>query len=151
MEHSELEYVGFWSRVAAAIIDAMLQLLVTYPLLYMIYGGEYFESTKLVKGPADFMISWILPAVIIIWFWVGRGGQTPGKMAVGAVIVDAETGAPISVGKGLIRYLGYFVSLLGMAIGFLWVGFDPKKQGWHDHMAGTVVVRKKTSVVFNRA
>jgi len=38
--------------------------------------------------------------------------------------------------------------LIGLFVGYLWVGFDPKKQGWHDHIAGTVVVRKKTAVVF---
>ena len=56
---------------------------------------------------------------------------------------DAETGHPISIGKAIARYLSYFISAIGLCIGYLWVGWDPKKQGWHDHIAGTVVVRKR--------
>ncbi len=40
------------------------------------------------------------------------------------------------------RYLGYYVSIFALGVGFLWVAFDPRKQGWHDKMAGTVVIRK---------
>ncbi|MCC8361897.1 RDD family protein [Lysobacter sp. A6] len=152
MMHSELEYVGFWRRFVASIIDTVLLLIVTWPLLFWIYGAAYItdENISLVRGPADFLISWVLPAVAVIWFWVAQGGATPGKRAVGAMVVDAETGAPVTVGKAVIRYIGYFVSMLGLFIGFLWVGFDPKKQGWHDHMAGTVVVRKRAVVAFDR-
>ena len=150
MEHPELEYVGFWRRLVAVLIDTFLLVLVTFPLLYMIYGKAYFESDRLIYGRADAWISWIFPVVATIWFWVNRNGQTPGKMAVGARVVDAETGATISVGRGVVRYIGYFVSLVGLCIGYLWIGFDPKKRGWHDLIAGTVVVRKKAPVVFVR-
>lgn len=142
MEQPSMEYVGFWPRVGASIIDTILLMILTYPLLYLIYGSAYLESSALIHGPADFIISWVAPAVLVVWLWVVRG-QTPGKMAIGATIVDAETGEPISTGKAIIRYLGYFVSMIGLFIGYIWVGIDPKKQGWHDHIAGTVVIRKK--------
>jgi uncharacterized RDD family membrane protein YckC len=151
MEHPELEYVGFWRRAVATLIDTALFMLVAWPVLYAIYGAEYFESDRLIYGRADVWISWILPLVGTIWFWVARNGQTPGKMVVGARIVDAESGSTISVGKGVARYIGYFISMLGLCIGFFWVGFDPKKRGWHDHIAGTVVVRKKDAVAFKAA
>jgi uncharacterized RDD family membrane protein YckC len=142
MEHRDMEYVGFWPRVGATIIDAILIMLITWPATYFVYGWAYFESDKLIQGPADVLINWLAPAVIVILFWVARG-QTPGKMAIGAVIVDADTGNPITAGKAIIRYLGYFISLIGLFIGYIWVGFDPKKQGWHDHIAnqeaGTLV------------
>jgi uncharacterized RDD family membrane protein YckC len=64
-------------------------------------------------------------------------------MVIGARVVDAETGERLSVGQALGRYLSYFLSVLGLFVGYLWVGFDPKKQGWHDHLAGTVVIRKR--------
>lgn len=41
------------------------------------------------------------------------------------------------------RYLGYFVSMLFLGLGCIWVAFDSRKQGWHDKLAGTVVVRRK--------
>lgn len=142
MERPELEYVGFWPRLGAALIDAVLVLVLTFPLLSAIYGAGYWTSEKFIQGPADLLISWVLPAVASVWLWVATG-QTPGKMAIGARIVDAETGHPISIGKAIARYLSYFISAIGLCIGYLWVGWDPKKQGWHDHIAGTVVVRKR--------
>ena len=90
----------------------------------------------------------------MIALWI-KLGTTPGKMAIGAVIVDARTGAPASGGQCVVRYIGYFVSTLPLLLGFIWVGFDSRKQGWHDKMAGTVVVRRKggnaAPVRFDRA
>jgi uncharacterized RDD family membrane protein YckC len=57
--------------------------------------------------------------------------------------VDAKTGSSLSVGQSLVRYVGYFVSAIPFCLGLIWVGFDSKKQGWHDKIAGTVVVRSK--------
>ena len=63
-------------------------------------------------------------------------------MAISARVVDAKTGGRLTVGQSIGRYLGYFVSTIPFGLGLLWVAFDPKKQGWHDKLAGTVVVRK---------
>jgi uncharacterized RDD family membrane protein YckC len=41
------------------------------------------------------------------------------------------------------RYLGYFVSAIPLFLGLIWVGIDGRKQGWHDKLAGTVVIRPK--------
>ena len=144
MDASEVEYVGFWSRFGASLIDTLLLLMVTVPLLVSVYGWEYFntENPALVVGPADFIISWVLPFALTVLFWSGLQA-TPGKMVVSARVVDARTGGNISVAKSVGRYLGYFVSMLPFGLGFLWIAFDPKKQGWHDKMAGTVVVRPK--------
>jgi uncharacterized RDD family membrane protein YckC len=139
----ELEYAGFWIRVWASIIDTILLGIVVYPLLTAIYGEAYWEGTDFVHGPMDFLISWVLPAVAVLAFWMARQA-TPGKMAIAARIVDAGTGSKPSTGQLLIRYLGYFVSSIPLGLGIFWVAFDSRKQGWHDKMAGTVVVRKKS-------
>ena len=139
-DSSELEYVGFWLRVGASLIDTILLLLVIVPLLFAIYGAAYWESSALVMGPADVVINYILPAVFVIVLWI-RISATPGKLAIGAVIVDARTGEKPSTRQFIIRYIGYYVAAIPLAIGFIWVGFDPRKQGWHDKLAGTVVVR----------
>jgi uncharacterized RDD family membrane protein YckC len=62
-------------------------------------------------------------------------------MAVAATIVDAKTGRKPTMRQWIIRYLGYIVSLLPLGLGYYWVGWDKRKQGWHDKMANTVVVR----------
>ena len=142
MASEELEYAGFWIRVWASIIDTLLLGIVVYPLLTAVYGDAYWGRTDFVHGPMDVLISWVLPAAAVIAFWVARQA-TPGKMAISARIVDARTGNNPGTGQLLIRYLGYFVSSIPLGLGLFWVAFDARKQGWHDKMAGTVVVRKK--------
>ena len=94
-------------------------------------------------GPADFLISWILPAIAVIAFWFYRQA-TPGKSALSLRVLDADTGERLSLGQAVGRYLGYFVSIIPLCIGLIWVAFDSRKQGWHDKLAGTVVVRAKS-------
>lgn len=138
------EYAGFWIRVVAAIIDSILVTAITLPFLLAIYGMDYLASEEgpFIWGPADFLISWVLPAIAIILFWMYRQA-TPGKMVFSCKVLDARTGNPPSKGQLIGRYLGYFISVFPLCLGLLWVAFDKKKQGWHDKLAGTVVVRTK--------
>lgn len=151
-EKTELEYAGFWSRTGATIIDTILLMLITAPLLISIYGTDYFTSEEIIAGSWDFLISWVLPAFATIIFWIYRAA-TPGKMAIKAKILDANTGNTASTGQLIGRYLAYFVSILTLGLGLFWVAFDKRKQGWHDKLAGTVVVKTKHTgpepVVFN--
>ncbi len=142
MQTNEMRYAGFWIRFAAAMIDTVLLLLFTLPLLIAIYGWAYFDPDKtgLVGGGADILITWIMPAVAVIVFWVAKQA-TPGKMLLSARIVDASTGNAPSVGQLIGRYFAYLVSLVPFGLGYLWIAFDKRKQGWHDKLAGTVVVR----------
>jgi uncharacterized RDD family membrane protein YckC len=141
---SDYAYAGFWIRTGAALIDAVLIVAVTYPLLYAIYGAEYFDDDRegLIAGTADFLLSWVMPAVASIVFWLARQA-TPGKMALSLRIVDGNTGTTLSIGQSIARYLGYFPSTLVLGLGFIWIAFDKRKQGWHDKMSGAVVVRSK--------
>lgn len=136
----ELEYVGFWARVGAAMIDTLLLLVICAPLVTWVYGRAYWTSDAFLQGPADFLINWLLPAIAVIVFWTYRQA-TPGKIAIAARIVDAGTGDKPSTRQLIVRYLGYYVSMLPLMAGIVWVAFDPRKQGWHDKLAGTVVVR----------
>lgn len=144
MQDHDLEYVGFWPRVGANIVDAILMALITTPLLVFIYGWAHFtdDSGPFIAGPADFLISWVLPAALVILFWVYKQA-TPGKMVVHARVVDARTGKALTVGQSIGRYLAYFVSMLPLFLGLIWVAFDPRKQGWHDKLAGSVVIRSR--------
>lgn len=142
MQEQDTVYAGFWVRVGATLIDVVLVMLVTFPLLISIYGWAYFESDHYswVAGPADFLISWVFPALAVILFWHYRQA-TPGKMLLSLRIVDADTGAKPSLGQNIGRYFAYLASILPLGLGFLWVAFDRRKQSWHDKLARTVVVR----------
>lgn len=143
MQPTDVEYAGFWIRVGAALIDTLLLALIIVPLLVWIYGWDYFgDDVPFIAGPADFVLSWLAPAVAAVAFWLYRQA-TPGKMALSLRVVDAKTGATLSFGQSIIRYLGYYVSTIPLLIGLIWVAFDKRKQGWHDKIAGTVVIRSR--------
>jgi uncharacterized RDD family membrane protein YckC len=122
---SSPEYIGLGNRAAAFAIDALLAFVVIGPLALFGLRGFFFEA--------------LVPALIVLAFW-RRYGATPGKMAVGARIVDARTGAAPSTGRLVVRYAGYLVSMLPLFLGFAWIAIDRRKQGWHDKIAGTVVI-----------
>jgi len=141
---ADVEYVGFWARTGAALIDSLLLAAVIAPLLYWIYGPAYFAEAEAgaVRGPADALLNYVLPAVAVVVFWIYRQA-TPGKMIIGAQIVDAQTAQPPTTGQLIGRYFAYYISLIPLCVGFLWVAFDARKQGWHDKLAKTLVVRKR--------
>lgn len=143
MNDPQLEYVGFWLRVGAALIDTVLILLIVGPLVTYIYGGGYWLSDRFIQGPADFLLNWVLPAIAVILFWIYRQA-TPGKMAIRARIVDTATGGKPTTGQLIGRYFAYYVSILPLCLGLIWVGIDSRKQGFHDKLAGTVVVRERS-------
>ena len=137
------KYAGFWIRLAAALIDTVLLAIVVYLPLTLIYGSQYWQTEKLVAGFWDAVL-YIAPIVITIWFWTKYLG-TPGKMLLKLRVVDASTGNATSTPQALGRYLGYYVSTIPFLLGFIWVGIDKRKQGFHDKLAGTVVVRDTTN------
>ena len=140
-----LEYVGFWKRLIASLIDTFILTVVLVPLMIGIYGLSHFDPQRALAGKDgagvwDWLINLSI-VVITILFWKFRGA-TPGKMAISARIVDAKTGGPPSTGKLIVRFFAYIVSTLPFCLGFLWIAFDRKKRGWHDLIAGTVVVHE---------
>jgi len=141
----ELEYVGFWLRFWAFIIDSVLVMVIVLPILHAYRGYSYWPGVwpdMYSVSPTVELIQWVLPAVAVVIFWVTRQA-TPGKMAISATIVDAATGKRPTTGQFIGRYFAYYVSMLGFFLGFLWIAFDARKQGWHDKLAGTVVVRPR--------
>ena len=141
---NEEEYAGFWIRTGAAIIDTILMLIIIVPALTAIYGNGYWLNESLYQGFWDGMLNYILPAIAVILFWNYRSA-TPGKMATKLTIVDAKTGGKPSTGQFIGRYLCYYVAAIPLLLGIIWVGIDKRKQGWHDKLAGTVVIRSNLS------
>ncbi len=146
-----LEYAGFWIRVGASLIDTLILLLVLLPLIFSIYGlnsasvevssggMHHYQSSYSFVGSGNFFLNYILPAIIVIAFWIFKSA-TPGKMVTRLTIVDAKTGKKPTLIQFMLRYVSYFLSSIFL-LGFIWIAFDKKKQGWHDKIAGTVVVK----------
>ncbi len=141
-KESEIHYSGFWIRLLASLIDTVWLLILTFALGWMIYGAIYFQSTEFTQGYADLFITYVLPFILTILFWYYKAA-TPGKMILGMRIVDANTLGKVSTGRLFVRYLSYYISMLVLGLGFLWVGWDKRKQGWHDKIARTLVIKEK--------
>ena len=148
---SELSYVGFWARFLSFVVDSAWAMI----LIALIVGVGLSAPEIDLKEATDpdravgvllqllprLGLDLLLIGVAFVLFWMFRSA-TPGKMLVSAVIVDAKTLGKPSTGQLIGRYLAYYVSTLPLCLGFLWVAFDKRKQGWHDKIAGTLVIKK---------
>ncbi len=138
MERSEsfpapsIAYAGFRVRTAASLIDSVLMLIITAPLPLLVF--------IVPDETAVLVLSTVVSALVVILFWRWKQG-TPGKLMLRLRIVDAATGGEPGLRQWCLRYVGYIISTLPLLLGFLWVAWDPRRQGWHDKLAGTVVIR----------
>ncbi len=150
---AEPRYVGFWARFLAMFIDNIWVTIVVVLVLMAVFGQDFMAMMPMPPdGSPEAMVmaaqgatgsllaQLLLPAVLIVGFWVWKSA-TPGKMVISAKIVDAKTLGEPSTGQLIVRYIGYFISAFVFGLGFLWVAFDKRKQGWHDKIAGTLVVK----------
>lgn len=133
-------YAGFWSRVFASVLDSIIQLLILFPLVYFIFGSTPFVSQSFDLGSSGYLIDFVT-IVLIILFWKYRSA-TPGKMMMGIKIVDADTLGEVPLGRLILRFFGYIVSMLPFCLGFFWIAVDKRKQGFHDKIANTLVIHK---------
>lgn len=104
---------------------------------------EYFITNHgLLKSIINQIIQLFSIAMIIIYFWMKKQA-TPGKMCLSLKIIDANTLDKPSNKQLILRLFGYIISTLPLLLGIIWISFDPKKQGWHDKIANTVVIKCK--------
>lgn len=136
-------YVGFWPRALGTGADAVMIGAIVTPILMIIYGPGYLFDGQLVKGTWHVIVGGLLPAAAALWFLL-RFQATPGKMMIHSQIVDQETGDKPKPHQFVIRYLAFsLLSLPLMGLGCLWIAFDTRRQGWHDKLARTVVLRRE--------
>lgn len=147
-----VQVIGFGRRFLAYLIDSILLTIVNNVcgvIVGVVIGlssaaaGSDRENISAAAQLVSICLSLLISASYLAGFWATTG-QTLGKMALGIKVISAD-GSPVSWGKALLRYLGYIISGLILALGFIWVAFDPQRQGWHDKIAGTYVVPKETS------
>lgn len=148
MQSIEFKYASLWSRTVATAIDIFLILTLIFSLPFLIFAcgwDEYLylavdNASPFILGLADFLTFLGLPFIVTMLFGVCKQA-TPGRMAVSIKILDVKTGLPASTAKLALRYFAIIVAALPLLLGLFWIAFDKKKQGLHDKIAGTVVVK----------
>ncbi len=134
MLRGEPQFAGFWRRAAALLLDSLFYSV----LLSLLLGAHYLTADF---WTTEGLLSSALSLAITVWLWLKFLG-TPGKLLLDCQVVDAQTFAPLSARQAVLRYLAYFVSLLPLGLGFFWVAWDARKQGFHDKIAKTVVLHE---------
>lgn len=124
-EYDELANVG--ARLIALMIDNIMLAILTAVLFAFV--GEPGVAGGFLVG---LLYQW--------YFLTQRDGQTLGKHAVGIRVVRV-TGEPLDFATVLVRYVGTYINSFIFGIGWLWALFNEDRQGWHDLMAGTYVVK----------
>lgn len=138
-----LLYAGFWIRFAALLIDGILLFIIFF------IGGRLFVK-GIDYGNGNIVITegqwwWSVWGIVsflyypVTWAWLG---ETIGHRILGMEIRRVDDGQRPSAGQVIVRYIGYLICYITIGIGFIIAGFDARKQGLHDKIGGTVVVRK---------
>lgn len=135
-------YIGFWARVLASILDNIWMGVFILILLVVLAQIGLLEFSLENSSGLEILIQVLVPFSLIMFLW-NRYASTPGKMIFKAKILDADTFEPVPPGRLFLRYVGYIISTLPAMLGFIWIAFDGKKQGFHDKIARTVVVREE--------
>ncbi|MDD5712391.1 MAG: RDD family protein [Smithellaceae bacterium] len=137
-------YGGFWRRCVALIIDLAIISVVMFITGYI--ALEFGLAASYSFSADHFQTSYVITSFFINIFYfsyfIGVAGQTPGKRALGLKVIR-EDGNEMTLGVGFLRCVGYLISMFFFYLGFIWVAFDRRKQGWHDKIAGTLVISAK--------
>lgn len=123
------QLAGSLERFIAAFIDGLILSLI---------NGAFFAAADdggFISGYAT-----LIGALYAIAFWMYWNGQTPGKKIMGIKIIK-EDGEKVDSQAAILRYVGYLISGAVFMLGFIWILFDKRKQGWHDKIAKTLVVK----------
>lgn len=158
------DYAGFWKRVAAYIVDAII-LIIPQMLVENAFGGQAAkavlkQATIDAAGNPDAMMAanihyyatmWpatlVILGIVITYFATcesSRWQGTLGKLALGIRVTDLD-GNRISFARALGRYLAKFLSVLTLGIGFLMVAWTQRKQALHDMVCSTLVLNGRAS------
>jgi uncharacterized RDD family membrane protein YckC len=132
---------GFWRRAFALLVDAG----VVWVLLRV--GDAAGAALDRWDLPARaFASAWtlVVPAAYYVVLH-GSGGRTLGKALAGVRVVTA-TGEPLGYGRALARQLAWLLSPLTLGVGFLVAVTRADRRALHDLVAGTRVVRSRTTL-----
>jgi uncharacterized RDD family membrane protein YckC len=133
-----LRYAGFWIRVVAFILDGIVIAVISAP-----FGGTgtvVQTGNQISFNTSATGLQTLISLIYYVGFWAWRG-QTPGMIPFNLRVVMADTGNKPDVVRALLRYVGLIISFVVILLGVIWVAFDARKQGWHDKIASTLVVR----------
>ena len=134
----EKHYGGFWIRMLGYLLDGIILGIIT-KILHV--GGYSYSYGHMSLNYGMQGWAFLINLAYFVGFWVWKSA-TPGFMALGIKITDKD-GKNITVTQSFIRYFSMILSAIPFFLGFIWIGFEKEKRGWHDFLAKTWVVYNK--------
>ncbi len=141
-----VQFASHGARLVAYIVDAILlgvlATAVAIALALLTAGLAAAGAVPLaaLSGLILFVAVFAVSLGYFPWFWV-HGGATPGMRIFNLRVVRDADGGPIGWGAAIMRLFGFWVSSLVLYLGFVWIFVDARRRGWHDLIAGTVMVQ----------
>jgi uncharacterized RDD family membrane protein YckC len=139
---AQVAYGGFWIRVVAYIIDAILISLVL-GVVTSIFGVRYMDMDDMSQ--IDPTVNLLSLAVAWLYFALmesSERGATVGKMAMGLRVVTND-GKRLSFMNATGRYFAKILSAIIFCIGYIMIAFTDRKRGLHDMIASTLVIKTR--------
>ncbi len=128
--------------IILGIIQVIIGTIIGVPLLFSrIQAMRPFDMASRYSGAS--VLSLLIGIAYYVYFW-GTTGATPGKMALGLKVIGTDGTMPIGYVRAFIRYIGYIVSTIVCLLGYVLILVDEQKQGLHDKIASTYVVKSQT-------
>jgi len=136
---SESRYAGFWTRVAASLLDCIITGIIGILVNFLVIA--VLKNTSTTLATSNFI------DLIIVWLYYALQESSPkqatlGKQALGIYVTDLD-GNQITFLKATLRYFAKILSTLILFIGYIMVAFTEKRQGLHDMIAGTLVLKRQ--------
>jgi uncharacterized RDD family membrane protein YckC len=136
------EYGGFWIRFVAHLVDTVVIYIIGFiiglGIGFILAITGYLNATIAISTVTGFLVSWLYSAGLES----SDKQATLGKQLLKLKVTDLK-GKRISFSKATIRYLAKILSGLVLLIGYIMIAFTEKKQGLHDIIAKTLVVKTK--------
>jgi uncharacterized RDD family membrane protein YckC len=135
------QYAGFWIRVVAYILDSVI-LAIVGGLVGLVMGavlGASGMDVDLIKLVSQFL-GFLIGIIYFSTLWSSNMQASLGQKVCGLRLITTD-GGPVSLGRAIGRYFALILAFLILCIGVIMVAFTERKQGLHDMLVGTYVIK----------
>lgn len=144
-----IQFAPHGGRLIAYIVDVIiasvlvLAIMIVLIIIAAALAVAGFAGLGALAVFALVVVTFLVSLGYFPWFWA-NGGQTPGMRLFHLRVVRDRDGGPVGWGQAILRLIGYWIDGVVFYIGFIWIFVDSRRRGWHDLIAGTVVIEERT-------
>jgi uncharacterized RDD family membrane protein YckC len=144
-----VKFADHGKRLVSYILDVIIVAVLTtvvaigLGILVGVFAVAGMDWLAVLSGITLLIAVFLISLAYWPYFWI-HGGVTPGMRAVGGIrVVMDKDGGPVTLGPAILRLIGYWIDTLIFYLGFIWILIDSRRRGWHDLIAGTVVIQEE--------